>query len=76
MKSLATEMDIANSFRGVADALRSLGESTRLCAKGFDGWLAATEPLWAIMPGEWPDNFVLLNRYVRTGVKPGFLFSE
>lgn len=25
---------------------------------------------FAVQPGDWPDYYVLLNRFVRTGVKP------
>ena len=35
---------------------------------------AATD--WLTQPGEWPDKFTLLNRYLRTGVKPPFLFKR
>lgn len=28
------------------------------------------------LSGDWPDKFTLLNRYVRTGVEPEYIFND
>lgn len=35
----------------------------------LDKWHAQVE-------GEWPDKFVVLNRFVRTGVRPPYIFND
>lgn len=32
--------------------------------------------VWAVTEGQWPDRFTLLNRYVRTGQEPPYLFND
>ena len=34
-----------------------------------DKWYATQE-------GQWPDRFILLNRFVRTGLRPPFIFND
>lgn len=31
---------------------------------------------YAIYPGRWPDKFTLLNRFVRTGLRPPFILND
>lgn len=31
---------------------------------------------YAINEGQWPDRFTLLNRFVRTGLRPPFIFND
>lgn len=61
---------------GAAESMRQLNKAARQITKVFRDLTDHLNPLWAALPGEWPDNFILLNRYLRTGVKPPFLFNE
>ena len=68
-------------FAKIGVALESLARASRFATtqiKALDGVLRSfdTEENWATLPGEWPDNFTLLNRYLRTGVRPEFLFND
>lgn len=63
-------------FTDCSSALRSLGHSVERTTQALRQYAARLEPMWAYMPGEWPDKFVLLNRYLRTGVKPPFLLNN
>lgn len=68
----------------VNDGLRMLAEASRQAASSIAEAMIALQgahtieasPYWATERGEWPDKFTLLNRYLRTGVKPPFLFNE
>lgn len=64
------------AMRRLGVAMLAVGLSAQRAAKAFSDVTGRVDPFWAILPGEWPDNFVLLNRYLRTGVKPRFLLNE
>lgn len=34
------------------------------------------ERWYCTSPGDWPDKFALLNRYVRTGIEPTYIFND
>lgn len=61
---------------GWAEAGEAMCKLSVFVARFSDALIDALDPLWAILPGEWPDNFILLNRYLRTGTRPPFLFNE
>lgn len=69
-----------NSFNGLADAMRSLGEAAERAAKGFSVLLNVItehrEELLCTGPGQWPDKYTLLNRYVRTDLEPPFIIND
>lgn len=48
--------------------IQSLNEMAKIF-EDRDKWHATTE-------GEWPDKFTLLNRFVRTGVRPPYIFND
>lgn len=52
---------VAQFQRSVDEFLQAFGE--------FSDW-------WATLEGKWPDRFVLLNRYLRTGQEPPFIFND
>jgi len=64
--NISVAMDGFNeSVRKVITALRSLA------------WLYEDRDKWyAITEGQWPDKFTLLNRYVRIGLRPPFIFND
>lgn len=66
----------AIDFTILADAMRNVEMSAQHAAQAFRDADAAINPMWATLPGAWPDQFTLLNRYLRTGVKPEWLFNE
>jgi hypothetical protein len=62
-------------LHGATEAAQQFRDAVRKAASTFAD-LLVKECLYAILPGAWPDNFILLNRYLRTGVKPEYLINE
>lgn len=63
---LSVSMDGFNrSVQQATTALRSLSK----LFEDREKWYVITE-------GQWPDKFILLNRYVRTGLRPPFMFND
>lgn len=63
----------------IGEALRQMAQSAERAARGFkmlgnvitehrEQWLCEGE-------GQWPDKFILLNRYVRTDLEPPFIIN-
>lgn len=47
--------------------------------KGFNALAAVfkdRDKWYAIYPGQWPDKFTLLNRFMRTGLRPPFTLND
>lgn len=34
------------------------------------------DKFYAIHPGQWPDKFAVLNRFMRTGLRPPFILND
>lgn len=34
------------------------------------------DKFYAICEGQWPDKFTLLNRFMRTGLRPPYIFND
>lgn len=34
------------------------------------------DKFYAIYPGQWPDEFVVLNRFMRTGLRPPYILND
>lgn len=74
----ATKIDarhLAAAFAGlakpaaeVAKALRQLGKNAAWAIECFAGFPSAVNT-----PGDWPDSYTLLNRFMRTGYVPRWL---
>ena len=64
------------AFARLHDAARKMSLSAREAASAFRDTAIQLDSMWATMPGERPDQFTLLNRYLRTGVKPEYLINE
>lgn len=67
---------LSEGLRGAAIAIEGLGRSAERVANATRHFNEILETKWAEWPGEWPDEFVLLNRYLRTGVKPPYLVNQ
>lgn len=50
-------------------AARMLGKLRKVIETHRERWLCENE-------GQWPDKFSLLNRHVRTGCEPPFIFND
>jgi hypothetical protein len=67
--------NLASAATRAGESLNALTLSMQRLAETFCT-LAASDLLRVITPGAWPDQFTLLNRYLRTGVKPEYLFND
>lgn len=57
------------AVQGFNDALNAMARAVhRLAIKAgmYDRYLA-------VLPGDWPDNFMILNRFLRTGRRPRWI---
>lgn len=73
-------MTIVESVNQVNIAYAQFGQA---CARAaialnvFGSFIHSKREEWiTIYPGQWPDKFTLLNRYVRTGLQPPFIFND
>ena len=64
------QADWSNDLRRATEAaIRSLQEFAEI--------IMAHEEQWRIeLQGQWPDSFMLLNRYVRTGIRAPYIFND
>lgn len=71
--------NLAILFQGIACGLNQMTVSARKVTevlRALGDQIAVLRPIWlATDAGEWPDRFVLLNRYLRTGCEPEY-FTE
>lgn len=54
--------------RSLRQAAKALGDLGRLF-EDRNKWYAVNE-------GQWPDKYVLLNRFLRTGLRPPYIFND
>lgn len=65
--------DLAYEMYCLSTATMRATESIKM----LGGIVQYLRPQWLLtMSGEWPDRFVILNRYLRTGVEPEYFSDE
>lgn len=73
-------MNLAESFNQVSAGLLQFGqacEAVTAALRAFGVVIESHREEWTItLQGQWPDEFTLLNRYVRTGLRPPFIFND
>jgi hypothetical protein len=61
------------AFRALSLSTEAAAYELTLVGRAMD----EMRPVWLVeQSGNWPDDFVLLNRYLRTGVEPDYFDSE
>lgn len=69
----------AKTTEGLNAALRSLADAGRMASKSLDDLAVIVnrhrEQWLCTSPGQWPDVYALLNRYVRTNLEPPFIIN-
>lgn len=73
---LGSLRSMVSGFEAMAASIRAVGLSAERAAQSLRNAQVSSDPLWCVNSGEWPDEFVLLNRYLRTGVKAPFIFND
>lgn len=66
--SIKFQIACLNLSLATVQATKALSELAQVF-EDRDSWHAVCE-------GEWPDKFTLLNRFVRTGVRPPFILND
>lgn len=61
--------DCARFNQQVRDTIKVLGEIGEQMRQHEEQWRCE-------LPGQWPDRFTLLNRYVRTGIQAPYIFND
>lgn len=71
---------LEESFLDTAGAFSRLGFASRRTAlqfKRYGAFVQAHREEWlTTLPGQWPDKFTLLNRYVRSDLEPPYIFND
>lgn len=68
MREMAMYLDeLSAALRGLSFTASRVAAVMRACGEQFE---LLRQILLVTTAGEWPDSFILLNRYVRTGHEP------
>lgn len=74
------EEEVTTAYLDIVDAFDNLGLSTKQTVRRLEYFHQVLQDmadnLHAQSEGQWPDKFTLLNRYVRTGLRPPFIFND
>jgi hypothetical protein len=71
------QMTTTAETRVACGNLKQAVESATESLQGLARFINAHEEQWRVeLTGQWPDEFALLNRYVRTEVKAPFIFND
>jgi hypothetical protein len=72
LMALETSINLSIDMQRFQLQMFKVGEALDGLAKQFED----RDKWHATVPGQWPDRYVLLNRFVRTGARPLFIFND